>query len=505
MGINVSVFSTFFAVGLEIVFGDFENYYNNSKSTSHHANLARVMIRDLYVKEHQKQDEPIEIIPCKEQSNLANAKDECDILEFSCTTKGIATKNCNSENDMVESLSSVTDIESTNVKESDCSEDIACCIDAAIERCSGDTIQPITDVPTIRDPGIEDKDDDIQLSGLFIVKDGQVCINNFQLALLLVSILENLICHRIHSIHDPGILMHASGKLIEILQILRNPNPRNTEVVCCWESGALTAIQLVILRTVFAIIYTMSSDAKAAKQLSKSLLIGNLGEIVSDGFVDKDFISALQHFKLAKVITKENLQRKILKSNLSSFYLWKAFQQEFLQCFSFHGYVLFVTCCLHHGTVVNSSLFVLCQGILDQFSAKGLFEYAKILLLKLDDSHPHERNADSSDLNTDGQNISFAGKIEQYPKYMSKRIIRSLGKMITVLKKGKSCCRKSRELNNRKNSVVNSERLAIQEDVLAACGNYLRSSEVEESSESAADMEFESERQDQFSGAKSCQ
>ena len=377
MEIYLSVFSPFFAVGLEIVFGDFENYYNNSKSTSHHANLAKVMIRDLYVMERQKQDEPKEIIAGKEQSDLANAKDECDILEFSCTTKGVATNNCNSENDVVESLSSVTDIEST--------EGIACCIDAAIERCSGDTIQPITDVPSIRDPGIEDKDDDIQLSGLSIVKEGQVCINNFQLAFLLVSILENLICRGIHSIHDAGILMHASGKLIEILQILRNPNPRNTEVVCSWDSGALTAIQLVILRTVFAIIYTMSSDAKAAKQLSKSLFIGNLGEIVSDGFVDKDFISAQQHFKLAKAITKENLQRK---SNLSSFYLWKAFQQEFLQCFSFHGFVLFVTCCLHHGTVMNSSLFVLCQGILDQFSAMGLFEYAKILLLKLDDIHP---------------------------------------------------------------------------------------------------------------------
>ena len=502
MEIYLSVFSPFFAVGLEIVFGDFENYYNNSKSTSHHANLAKVMIRDLCVMEHQKQDEPKEIIAGKEQSDLANAKDECDILEFSCTTKGVATNNCNSENDVVESLSSVTDIESTYVKESDCSEGIACCIDAAIERCSGDTIQPITDVPSIRDPGIEDKDDDIQLSGLSIVKEGQVCINNFQLALLLVSILENLICRGIHSIHDPGILMHASGKLIEILQILRNPNPRNTEVVCSWDSGALTAIQLVILRTVFAIIYTMSSDAKAAKQLSKSLFIGNLGEIVSDGFVDKDFISAQQHFKLAKAITKENLQRK---SNLSSFHLWKAFQQEFLQCFSFHGFVLFVTCCLHHGTVMNSSLFVLCQGILDQFSAMGLFEYAKILLLKLDDIHPNERSADRADINTDGQHVSFAGKIEQYPKYMSKRIIRSLGKMITVLKKGKSCCRKSRELNNRKNSVVNSERLAIQEDVLAASGTYLRSSEVEESSESAADMEFERERQDQFSGARSCQ
>ena len=486
------------------MFGDFENYYYNSKSTSHHANLAKVMIQDLCVKECHKQDAPKEIIACEEQSNLANANDECDILEFSSLTKGVATKNCNSENDMVESLSSVTDIESTNVKESDCSDAVVCCIDATMERCNGDSIQPITDVLPICDPGIEDKDHDIQLSGLSIVKEGQVCINNFQLALLLVSILENLTCHGIHSIHNPEILMHASGKLIEILQILRNPNPRNTEVVCSWESGSLTAIQLVILRTIFAIIYTMSSDAKAAKQLSKSSYIGNLGEIVSDGFVDKDFMSAQLHFKLAKVITTANFQRKILKSNLPS-HLWKAFQHELFQCCSLHGFVLFVTCCLHHGTVVNSSLFVLCQGILDQFSAKGLFECAKILLLKLDDIHPHERNADSTVINTDGQNVSFGGKIEHYPKYMSKRIIRSLGKMISVLKKGRSCCKKSRELNNRKNSVVNSERLVIQEDILAVCGTYLRSSEVEESSESAADMEFESERQDQFSGARNSQ
>ena len=397
-------------VGLEVVLVDFEDYYLVSKSSSHHANLAKNMICGFFTPSH-----PIPDLNLGTEGRGNNSPHFCLNIE-----KG----------------------------------------------------------------------------------DNFSCINNFQLALLLISTLENLTCHRISDLHDPRLLMETSGKLIEIFHMLCKPSMRNQDLICCWEAGALTSIQLVILRTIFAILYTMCKDAKAAKQLSKSTYVGKLTEMVSELSIDKEFISAQQHPELENLITEVCLQGHMLQTNLSSSRLWRTFQREILLGYSLHGLVIFVTCCLHHGTIVNSTLFVLCQELFEQLCANGLFECIEVLLLKLDDMYSDETKADAKGFDADAQKASLARSIAQYPKKLSKRMIRSLGKMILVLKKGKSCCKKSREMSSRKNSVVTSEWLVLQGDGLAIRETYPPSSEVEESSESAADMEFESERQDQFQGGR---
>lgn len=123
-----------------------------------------------------------------------------------------------------------------------------------------------------------------------------------------------------------------------------------------------------------------------------------------------------------------------------------------------------------------------------------------ILLIKLDEIYPEELNLEDKEGEKSGKIVSPAWRIEQHAKNLSRKMVKSLGKMVSVLKKGKSCCKTSRELSSRKNSLAGLGRPVIQEDDYVMCETYPQSSEVEESSESAADMESESQKQDQFSG-----
>lgn len=498
-----------------MVLADFDDYCHDSKGTSRHASLAKDMILDACLKECYKPcEEAVEsertllspqnqgqTIIDDEHFKTAEVPSERGHLDFPCLSKSrTESPSTTEESDMLTSLTSVTDIDSTSTNISECSDAEIASSDVSVKRASEVTFQPSGDNITTLKYEVEDEGHTSVHSCLAAATGDHSCINNFQLSVLLVSTLENLTCHSSSSVHDPDLLMHTSGQLIEILHELSDAKETGAEAIFNWEPAAVAAVQLVIIRTVFAILYATCRNTKAAKQLSKSSYVGKLVEVVSEGCADKEFLSTQQRPELAKLVTKVSDCGKELDFKLSSSDLWRTFQHELLLGCSLQGLMLFVTTCLHHSTVINSTLFVLCQEIFDQFSSKGAFESVAILLLKLDEIYPLEVSVEEKDDDIDWQIASPARRIEQYPKNLSKRIVRNLGKMISVLKKGKSCCKSSRELSSRKNSVAGPGWPAVQEDGFVMCEAYPQSSEVEESSESAADMEFESERQDQFSG-----
>ena len=501
-----------FLLGLEVVLTDFDEYCRDSKSTSSHANLAKKMIVDLRLMGHYRSCTPVETgrttLTLQEQEyfiddeNVRSAEvlteREHDDVLFSMkgTTESPSTTE---DSDILTSLTSVTDLDSTSTNASDCS-DMGPVNDFTMK------YDKATALLTSPCDGIDENDFKSKklrpvLSSEAPASEGNPCINSFQLSVLLVSTLENLTCQSSSSLHDPNLLMETCGQLIEILHLLGNTKENGDDVLCNWEPGALIAVQLVILRTVFAILYTMCKNPKAAKQLSKSVYVGKLVELISEGCLDKEFLSLQQHHELAKLVASTASERdKGSYSKLSSLFLWKTFQQELLLCCSLQGLLLFLTACLHHGTVINPTLIVLCQEIFEQFSSRGGFESVAILLTKLDEIYPEELSLEDKEGEKAEKIASPARKIEQQPKNLSRKMVKSLGKMVLVLKKGKSCCKTFRELSSRKNSLAGLGRPVIQEDNYVMRETCLQSSEVEESSESAADMESESQRQDQFSG-----
>lgn len=70
-------------------------------------------------------------------------------------------------------------------------------------------------------------------------------------------------------------------------------------------------------------------------------------------------------------------------------------------------------------------------------------------------------------------------------------MVRNLGRMIFMLKKGKSCCKSFRDVVVRKSFVVLFGWLVVQEDDFEAGVVYFLSFEVEESLEFVVDMEYE--------------
>ena len=401
---------------------------------------------------------------------IADVKTESDHADLPCLSKGTTESSSTTEDsDIRTSLTSVTDIDTTSANISECSDsDIGRSV-VTTPNFSQAIRQPIPHNVPIQEHKDDDRECTTALSSLAIHKGGHSCINNFQLSLLLVSTLENLTCHSSSGLHDPDLLMHTSGQLIEILHTLSTAkekcaNEENADVLCNWEPAAFVAVQLVITRSVFAILYTACRNSKAAKQLSKSSYVGKLVEVVSAGCLDKEFLSTHQHSELAKLFVKVSDRGKMLESKLSSSYLWGTFQYELLLGCSLQGLMLFVTTCLHHGTVINSTLSVLCLEIFEQFSSKGAFEYLAMLLLKLDEVHSPELSFDDKGDDVDWQIASPARMIEQFPKNLLKKMVRSFGKMISVLKKGKRCCKSNRELSSRKNSVVHAMWPVVHED-----------------------------------------
>ena len=485
-------------LGLDLIFADFDELWWDSKSTSRHNSIVKDMIllssqdpvdSNLNCSHLQKRGHEIDKEPLT--STEAEIDRDDHPLNFPLSVKDKSeSPSTTEESDTFASLTSVTDIdgESSDAEISNTQKH------GAQLPCSG----PLEQV-------IEGKEGNAVHSSLAVEHviriDGS--INNFQLALLLVSTLENLTCQSSSSLQDSDLLLHTSGHLIDVLYTLSDAKDHRGEVLCEWDPAAATAIQLVTLRTVFAILYTACRNPKAAKQLSKTSYVQKLLEVISGGNLDKEFLTTLQHIELAKLVTEAGDHGRDLESKLTCSDLWRTFQQELLLGCFLQGLLLFVMTCIHYGTLINSTLFVLCHEIFEQFSSNGGFEFVATLLLKLDEVYSQEVSSQSKDGQLDSQltsSHSSARTIEQYPRNLAHRMVRNLGRMISMLKKGKSCCQSSREVVARKNSVVASGWPVVPEDDYEMGMVYPQSSEVEESSESAADMEFEKAKQDQFPG-----
>lgn len=501
----ISLLLYLFVIGLELVFDDFDENWWDSKSTSRHTSIVKDMIL-LPFRDPVKSKLNPSLLRMQghkiDSEHLQAAKEQIeadDYFDLPFSVKGTPeSPSTTEESDVFASLTSVTDIDSAlSANISECSDTEINSSDANTKTCK----RAISEAGTASISHLRHLDeDDVAHSSLAAFTASHSCINNFQLSLLLVSTLENLTCQSGSSLHDSDLLMHTSGQLIDILYTLSDANDNSGEVLCEWDPAAVTAVHLVILRTVFAILYTACRSPKAAKQLSKTSYVRKLLKVVSEGCLDKEFLTTLQHIELAKVVTEAGRHGRELDSKLASSDLWRSFQHELLLGCLLQGLVQFVMTCIHYGTLINSTLFVLCHEIFEQFSSNGGFEFVTTLLLKLDEIYSQELTLESKDDKLDWQLTSSARRIEQYPRSLSNRIVRNLGKMISMLKKGKSCCQSSRELSGRKGSVVASGWPVVHEDGLEMFGVYPQSSEVEESSESAADMEFEKEKQDRFSG-----
>ena len=439
-----------------------------------------------------------------EADELVNAgKAQSDQVELLLSVKSrTESPNTTEDSDVFTSVTSVTDLDSalsTNISES--SDPEIPSSDVTAYTCSGtknetelSILGSTTVVPDVDEHAVHTD------SCLSAISSSHCSINNFELSILLLATLENLTCHGSVSLSDCNLLTHTSGQLIDIVLSLSDAKNKSPEVFCEWELGAATSVHLATLRTVFSILCTTCRNPKAAKQLAKTSYVQKLLEVIEDGCLDKEFLTAIEHFELAKLVAgisdKENeLNPKLLASDL-----WSGFQNELLLGCSLHGLLLFVMTCIHYGTLVNSTLYVLCHDIFEQFSSSRGFEFLVTLLLKLDEVYSHEIDFESRGNDMDFRLKSFSQRIEQYPRSLSNRVVKNLGKMISMLKKSKTCCR--REAGSRKTSVVSSGNLVTQNDVHEMCGVYLPTSEIEESSESAADMEHEKERQDQLPGMK---
>ncbi|XP_022782202.1 lysosomal-trafficking regulator-like isoform X2 [Stylophora pistillata] len=489
--------------GLELIFADFDNHWWDTKSTSCHTNFVKEKIfrpfqdhLELEINSSSPQEEGTEA------DELVNAgKAQSSHIELLHSVKSRTdSPNTTEDSDVFTSVTSITDLDSPlSTSISECSDTEIPSNYLTASTRSGTTNQ--IEIPSMSSSSVVldgDKHPVHTDSCLLAISSSHCSINSFELSILLLAILENLTCHGNVSLSDCNLLMHTSGQLIDIVFSLSDARHKSAGVFCEWEPGAVTSVHLATLRTVFSILYTACRNPKAAKQLSKTSYVQKLLQVIADGCLDKEFLTTIQHFELAKLVTGISDEEKEPNSKLLSSDVWSSFQNELLLGCSLHGLLLFVMTCIHYGTLVNSTLYVLCHEIFEQFSSNGGFDFLVTLLLKLDEVYSHEVNLESMENDPNFQLKSFARRIEQYPRNLSNRIVRNLGKMISMLKKGKTSCKSSREASSRKTSVVSSGNPVTQDDVYEMCGVYLPSYEVEESSESAADMEYEKQRQDQL-------
>ena len=471
-----------------MVVTDFEAYCRDSKSASHHSTVAKEMILQ-HVKLCYKAREPLEHEVCFDKT-LEKAQNSDDTQSSSTLVyiedpgvfpaepypaPAVAENTSTTEDsDVLTSVTSLTDgsdneLSSNQTTETSCKKGL---------HVAGPFSVTYKQTP----------ESSHALSASHI--------STFNLALLLVSTLENITCSGSCATKDPALLMHTSGQLINILSTLKDPRETCAGGLCAWSTAALVTIQLIILRTVFAILFTACTNPKSSKQLSNSSYIVKMLELMECS-LEKEFLTKEQHNELVKLLAAmERHPSAEDRQKLSTVDLWLTFQHElFLGC-SLQGILVFVTACLNHGTSVNSSLLILCHELFEQFSSNCGFEFVSLVLLKADEALLKEPCNSSQGENLEKDSVLCAYKIEHYTTNLASEIVRNLGKMISLLKRGKSQCKSSPELSN-KRSVA---RLVSQGEEYVMCDVYPQSSEVEESSESAADMEFENERQRQFSG-----
>ena len=492
------------SAGLDLVLSDWEEYYQDGKQVSNHSRLVRETIINhckIYSEVAETCVPPIvprsASISRERLEPYSKRNAEEDRSGVDCASSTSATE----ESDLFTSVSSLTSEDSANTVLSDGLEGV---------RESSETFSfSLADnhsVKPLNSEGVNLVTSDVALTlvrgkskagSLLSSVEALPSLDAFELFLLILSLLENLTSSQ-YSLHDPSLLMHSSGQLINVLLSWSNTKSKTanfaeTEVCCEWNTSASTAAQLMTLRTVFSVLYTACRDAKSAKQLSRSSYITKLLEVVQnslgkESFAQENLETLMETLMLAVGKAEKEGER------LSEDAQWLEFHHILFFACSLQGLATFLLSSLHYGTLVNSSLLMLSQELYDQFASSTGFDLALILALKLEEvlSGSTPKRITSEECGT------ISSRLESFPKNAISRILGSVAKAVFLLKKGKSHCRISVEHGRKK--IVPSGVPSIYRTQDAESDIYTLSSDVGESSESAADMEAENERRTMESG-----
>ncbi|XP_048586036.1 lysosomal-trafficking regulator isoform X2 [Nematostella vectensis] len=307
-------------------------------------------------------------------------------------------------------------------------------------------------------------------------------VNTFQLLLLVLTILEKLCCREMSN-QDASLILQTSGQLIDLVVCLSGANcPRliseELEVECTWDVSTATAALLSILRGVFALLYAACRNSKSAKQLAKSAYIKTLVNVVEDltsrlNFSAKHFDELTEEIEAYDFSSSDSLP-----DDLHSLPHWIRFQPLLCLVHSIQGLLTFLCSALHFGTLVNSSVVAFMRELLEHFSTNSGFDTTVSVISKVEEllvascKVPEKVNAPSP-----------AQTLRSLPRVSLCYILSNLGKVVSLIKKGKTNCRAGTGIPLQRKSQTSSVSPLVQFEGVT--------SEMEESSESAGDMEGE--------------
>lgn len=322
-----------------------------------------------------------------------------------------------------------------------------------------------------------------------------VNINTLELLNLMLSVLENLCCRDVSSC-DTNLTMKTAGQLINIIFCLKGGQSSTEElgeIDCAWDTSSSVAAQLSILRTVFFFLYTTFRNPKSAKQLVRSSYVKNLVDVVENA-ASNAICTAEQLEELAEEIDHLSPKRssECQSELLAKSALWKRFHSILLFSYSLQGLLSFLCSSLQFGTLINSSLLALSRELLDQFAFNDGFEHVISAVLKMEDMMVTSSGGRKGPGSESIVIPSIPQAIRDVPTINIFHVLSVIGKMISLVKKGKSFCRGEVEVPTRRKS--EESYLQFQPPV------DLMTSDVEESSESAGDMELENDKRSRTLG-----
>lgn len=299
-----------------------------------------------------------------------------------------------------------------------------------------------------------------------------ISIDTFELLMLMLTVLENLCCREASS-YDTTLTIKTSGQLIDLIDNMHDKkgddgDGDHEDFEVLWDLVASIIARLSILRTVLFFLFATFRNPKSAKQLVRNNYVSKLV-----GFVDHELPSAL--------LTSEQLSELVSSvSSERSSSLWKTFSHIVYISLAFRGLLTFQTSCLQFGSLINSTLLALSRELLEQFSLADGFDYLATIALKCEEMHLPGSHSDS-------KMTSLASAVKMLPRDTTLHVLSLAGKIISLLKKSKLNCKAEADVVPRRKSV--DSYLQFQPP------SELMTSDVDESSESAGDMESENDKQ----------
>lgn len=509
-----------FFLGLELVMLEWESYFQDPKAKPHHSITTQKMILEhcdrrfaspassthkasLLDSEEKtltsKQDATIScglVLPLKESTDSSSVADESDILTSlssvsSMGSIGILSSNPSDSSSPHESIVVQLHRQSSGI--SSLVESTETPITAYQAPESSASTQEAVPKILVTKEAVESIH---HLDGAEESQD--VSINTFELLNLTLSVLENLCCRDVSSC-DTTLTMKTAGQLIDIIVCMKDEQTKdvNTEefedIYCTWDISSSIAAQLSMLRTVFFFLYTTFRNPKSAKQLVRSSYVKNLVALVENAVSNATF-TAVQLEELAEEI--EHLSPKLPSGCQSECLvksaLCKRFHSVLFFSYSLQGLLSYLCSSLQFGTLINSSLLALSRELLDQFALNDGFEHVISAVLKMEDMMVTSSGVRKGPGSESIVIPPIPQAIRDVPNVSIFHMLSVIGKVISLVKKGKSYCRGEVEIPTRRKS--EESYLMFQPPV------DLMTSDVEESSESAGDMEMENDKRSRSLG-----